>query len=79
MMSGEHISRDDLVDMFATFSEGVRNNILMELNNAISETEAEAQDGAVPANLASESLRKLNVIQACLLQASSEFKGLSKR
>lgn len=78
-MSGEHISREDIVEMFAALPEGTRNNILMELNNAILETEAEAQDGAIPENLAVQSLTRLNIMQSCLLQANREYKALGKR
>ena len=79
MMSGEHITREDIVEMFSSLPDSTRASILVQLGSAITETELEAQDGCIPEDLAAKSLKRLILMQECCQQAHDEFKDLNIR
>jgi len=73
------LTREDIVDMFSSFSSPFRKNILEELDKAIDATEADATNGAILDECIAQSLEKLLLMKTCCEQAQEEFEGLSKR
>lgn len=77
-MTGEHIDREDLVDMFATFPQDFRQKVLAQLESAIAETKEESE-ATFNQDLVDKSLRNLKLMKECCEQAENEYTELYRK
>ena len=78
-MIGEHITRESLVDMFASLDNACRVGILTNLEKSIAATEEDATSGNLPMDDIGKSLQNLLLMQSCCQQAHNEFHELSEK
>lgn len=78
-MMVEHITRESLVDMFASLDVNCRQGILDNLVKSIAATEEDATSGNAPLEEIGKSLQNLLLMQSCCQQAHTEFAELSKK
>lgn len=73
------ITRESLIDMFASFDNKCRQEILTSLEKSIKATEEDATSGNAPDDLIRKSWDNLTLMRECCKQAQDEFDGLSKK
>lgn len=78
-MKGEHITRDSLVDMFASFDIAFRQGILHQLEVVIKATQADAKDTTDNDTSIQVSYNNLLLMQSCCQQAQQEYLELCKK